>query len=235
MSGDAFEALTRFLTAREATALAVRLQSGDHTSAALREISAARRLEAKRLMASASLGRYNVSVSAAVMQSIAGAKSSRLELTPVWTMPGNEATSGRLTGEFYRLIQQARLSVTCATYNFETTSKMWTVLAEAGERPGVVVTVYADGSVADEEAVRANLGHVNVYCSTHLPDGTQVRSHAKFVVIDHAMTLITSANFSFSAEHRNIELGLVIHDPALADSIESTMASKHNTLYKLIT
>lgn len=50
-------------------------------------------------------------------------------------------------------------------------------------------------------------------------------SHAKFIVIDHAMLLLTSANFSFSAENRNIEFGLRIHDPALAASVETTMTT----------
>ena len=148
-------------------------------------------------------------------------------------MPGNEATVGHLTGEFHRLVSAARQSVTCATYNFEPTSQMWTVLREASEQPGVVVTVYVDGNKADAVKVKAQLPQATVYRSSILPDGRQIVSHAKFVIIDHALLLLTSANFSFSAENRNIELGLHIHDPALAESIETTMASKHGTLYEL--
>ena len=59
-------------------------------------------------------------------------------------------------------------------------------------------------------------------------------SHAKFTVIDHEVLLLTSANFSFSAEHRNVEFGLLVRDSALAASVESTMASKHGSLYELI-
>lgn len=72
-----------------------------------------------------------------------------------------------------------------------------------------------------------------VYRSAVLPDGKQVVGHAKFIVIDHALLLLTSANFSFSAENRNVEFGLRIHDPALAESVESTMRSKHGSLYEL--
>jgi phosphatidylserine/phosphatidylglycerophosphate/cardiolipin synthase-like enzyme len=46
--------------------------------------------------------------------------------------------------------------------------------------------------------------------------------------------LLTSANFSHSAENRNIEFGLLIHDSGLAASIESTMVNKHGTLYELV-
>ena len=58
-------------------------------------------------------------------------------------------------------------------------------------------------------------------------------SHAKFIVVDHEVLLLTSANFSFSAENRNIEFGLLVRDSALAKSVESTMTSKHGTLYEL--
>jgi len=58
-------------------------------------------------------------------------------------------------------------------------------------------------------------------------------SHAKFVVVDHTLVLLTSANFSGPAETSNVELGLRIHDPGLADVIETTMASKHGSLYEL--
>lgn len=59
-------------------------------------------------------------------------------------------------------------------------------------------------------------------------------SHAKFIIIDHELMLLTSANFSESAEKRNIEFGLLIRDSALAESVESTMTSKHGVLYTLV-
>lgn len=31
--------------------------------------------------------------------------------------------------------------------------------------------------------------------------------HTKFIVVDHEVVLLTSANFSYSAENRNIEFG----------------------------
>ena len=147
-------------------------------------------------------------------------------------MPGNEAKIGHLTGEFHRLVQAARISVTCATYNFEKTSQMWTVLKIAAEQLGVVLTV--DGDKADATKVKAQLPRATIYRSAELPSGQRVVSHAKFIVIDHEVLLLTSANFSFSAENRNVEFGLLIRDAALAESVESTMTSKHGSLYELV-
>ena len=110
---------------------------------------------------------------------------------------------------------------------------MWSVLKEASEQPGVVVTVYVDGDKADASKVKAQLPRATIYRSAELPSGKRVVSHAKFIIIDHVVVLLTSANFSFSAEKRNVEFGLLVRDAALAESVESTMTSKHGTLYEL--
>lgn len=234
MPSDRFEALGAFLTATEAIGIATLLAAGQHTSHALREVNAARREQATELLAAAGLGHVNLDSALAVLHAIAGSKAVRHDLTPVWTMPGNEAGIGHLTSEFHRLVQAARQSVTCATYNFEPTSQMWEVLKGVSEHPGVVVTVYIDGDKADANKVKGQLPRATVYRSAVLPNGKQVVSHAKFVVIDQTVLLLTSANFSFSAENRNVEFGLRIHDTALAASVEGTMRSKHGSLYELV-
>ncbi|MGI8751544.1 MAG: DISARM system phospholipase D-like protein DrmC [Acidimicrobiales bacterium] len=234
MPSNGFEALGEFLMAKEAIGLAVLLGTGQHISVALREINAVRREQVKGFLAAAGLDHTDLDRSVAVLHAIAGAKALRRDLSPVWTMPGNEATIGHLTSEFHRLVQAARQSVTCATYNFEPTSQMWIVLREAAEQPGVVVTVYVDGEKADAVKVKAQLQRATVYRSAVLPNGKQVVSHAKFVILDHAMLLLTSANFSFSAENRNVEFGLRVEDPALAELVETMMTSKHGSLYELV-
>jgi phosphatidylserine/phosphatidylglycerophosphate/cardiolipin synthase-like enzyme len=234
MPSDPFAALGKFLTASEAEGLAVQLATGVHVTKALGSVSASRREKARGLLTAAGLGHTEVERSVAVLRAVAGAKTVHRDLTPVWTMPGNEAKIGHLTGEFHRLVSSARQSVTCATYNFEKTSKMWAVLKESAEQPDVTVTVYVDGDKADAVNIKAHLGRATVYRSAVLPTGKPVVSHAKFVIIDHEMLLLTSANFSFSAENRNVEFGLLVRDSALAKSVESTMASKHGTLYQLV-
>jgi phosphatidylserine/phosphatidylglycerophosphate/cardiolipin synthase-like enzyme len=233
MPSDPFVALGAYLTASEAEALAVQFDSGQHIVKAMAAINFSRRERAKELLGAAGLDHTDARGAVAVLRTIAGAKSVYRDLTPVWTMPGNEAKVGHLTGEFHRLVRAARQSVTCATYNFEETSQMWTVLREASEQPGVVVTVYVDADKAEAGSVRAQLPKATIYQSADLPWGKRVVSHAKFIIIDHEVLLLTSANFSFSAENRNVEFGLLIHDSALAESVESTMTSKHGTLYEL--
>lgn len=227
-------ALGAFLTASEAKGLGAKLASGQPTALALQAIGSARREEAKTLLAAAGLGHTDLPTTVAVLHAVVGAKSVRREVTPVWTMPGYAATAGHLTSEFHTLVLAARQSVTCATYNFEPTSQMWTTLRQASEEPGVIVTIYVDGTKANAAGVKAQIPRATLYRSAALNNGKQVVSHAKFVVIDHAVLLLTSANFSYSAENNNVELGLRIEDSALATSIETTMTRQHGSLYELV-
>jgi phosphatidylserine/phosphatidylglycerophosphate/cardiolipin synthase-like enzyme len=234
MSCDPLVAVGEFLTATEAEALAVRLEAGEHTVHALRSVSATRRERATELLTGAGLGHTEPALSTAVLRAIAGAKSVHRDLVPVWTMPGNEATIGHLTSEFHRVVTAARVSATCATYNFSANSNMWEALKEVSEQPGVTVCVYVDADKGDADGVKAQLPRATVYRSAKLSNGHPIVSHTKFIIVDHEIVLLTSANFSYNAENRNIEFGLLIRDSGLARSIESTMASKHGRLYELV-
>lgn len=233
MASDPLADLGSFLIATEAERLALQIETGQHTIAALSDIAVARREAVKRLLSTAGLGHTDPARTVSVLRAITGAKSVLRELTPVWTMPGNEANTGRLTGEFHRIVRAARQSVTAATYNFHDSSQMWNALKEASEQPGMVVIVYVDADKADADNVKAQLPRATVYRSAELPTGKRVVSHAKFIVVDHELLLITSANFSYSAENRNVEFGLLVRDSALAESVEATMTSKHGSLYEL--
>lgn len=234
MASDPFAELGSFLTATEAERLALQFESDAPVSIAVREIAISRREQVKELLTASGLGAADRERSVSVLRAIAGAKTVLRELTPVWTMPGNEANTGHLTSEFHRIVGAARQSVTAATYNFQDTSQMWTALKVASEQPEVVVTAYVDAAVADAATVKAQLPRATVYRSAVLPNGKQVVSHAKFVVVDHELLLITSANFSYSAENRNIEFGILIRDPALAGSVEASMREKHGSLYRIV-
>lgn len=59
-----------------------------------------------------------------------------------------------------------------------------------------------------------------------------VTSHAKFLSVDHRFLLVGSANFSYSAEERNVELGLRLDDPALAASVEKQMRDLESSVYE---
>lgn len=234
MSDDAVVRLGQYLTAAEADGLAALLAAGDHVAHALTAVGAARRQRVSELLKAAGIGHTAPERSCAVLRGIAGAKSVQREFTPVWTMPGNEASVGHLTNQFHVVVSAARISVTCATYNFSPTSNMWEVLKAASEQPEVVVCVYLDADKGDPAAVKSRLPRATVYGSASLPDGRAIVSHTKFIVVDHEIVLLTSANFSFNAENRNVEFGLLIRDSGLAISIENTMASKRGVLYELV-
>lgn len=44
--------------------------------------------------------------------------------------------------------------------------------------------------------------------------------HAKCIIVDYAHVLITSANFTGRGQDRNIEVGIVLHDPGYATTLE---------------
>ncbi|MGL4745954.1 MAG: phospholipase D-like domain-containing protein [Dermatophilaceae bacterium] len=71
-----------------------------------------------------------------------------------------------------------------------------------------------------------------VYRSGIATDGRPLVSHAKFVAVDHRLLLLTSANFSFSAEQSNVELGVLVENPALVESVEAAMERQHGVLYE---
>lgn len=233
MSDDPNAELGAYLSATEAEALASLIEAGQHVALAVRAVNPARRERTAQLLDRAGLSHLDAARSSAVLRAVAGAKSVHRDLIPVWTLPGDQAGLGHLTGEFHRLVGAARQSITCATYNFEPSSRMWTVLREASESPGVQVTVYADAGATAAPAIKAQLPRSVLYTSTTGPDGQRYVSHAKFVIIDHELLLLTSANFSWSAENRNIEFGLLIRDSALARSVESVMAANQSRWYEL--
>lgn len=64
--------------------------------------------------------------------------------------------------------------------------------------------------------------------------GHPVRNHVKFLVIDHRFVLVTSPNFSASAELRNVELGVKIDDAGLAKSIEREVRRAEEQVYQRV-
>ncbi|MFG1928747.1 DISARM system phospholipase D-like protein DrmC [Cryptosporangium sp. NPDC048952] len=236
MTSDPYKALGAFLTAYEADRLATCFQSGVTTMRALSEVHAGRRTEARQLLAAAEVGHRHQEVSVAVLRAIAGARSVRTGVSPVWTMPGSEATDGRLTREAQRIIDEARLSVVCSSFNFSQRSQMWPAIRKASERPGVSVTVYLNARTGRAATLAADVPRATVYRTRRRAAGRKATfvSHAKFLIVDRVLVLVTSANFSYEAENSNVELGLLIHDTALAGSIESLMREKHGVLYERV-
>jgi phosphatidylserine/phosphatidylglycerophosphate/cardiolipin synthase-like enzyme len=235
--------LGRFLTGTEARELADHLADGDTLTAALRVIAPGRRPEARALLEALNPRAHPWDTVIVMLRAIAGARSAPTMIDPLWTMPGYLARHGRLTSSVPYLLRSARYSVVCSTFNFQRSSALWTALRDTSQRPEVTVRVYLDTAAADAsprpgspstEEVASHL-HPAAILRTRQFDGRQVRNHAKFLAIDHRFLLISSANFSWSAEYGNVELGVLIDNQNLTESVERAMREIEGRLFEAVT
>ena len=223
------------LSGTEARLIAEALEEGDSLSSALSGLDGSRRGEAKMLLEVAGLAKDPAAL-IAVLRAIEGARAQTTSVETLWTMPGHVAQSSGLTTSIAKLIEGARSSVICSTFNFQTTSLLWQGLHDAARRPGVAVRVYVD-SHATSGSSGPDVGQVAEWLSpavvfrTGAFDGKQVRNHAKFISVDHRWIVVTSANFSWSAEFGNVELGVLVDDADLAESVEREMRDAEEVLY----
>ena len=262
-AAEPLRALGAFLTGTEAEGIATRLAAGATLSQALVVVPAARRMRARDLLEAAGLGSRTREHSVAVLVAVAGAASRMRDAEPVWTAPAGLLGLGALTGDVFGMVGSVMTSVVCATYNLQPTSALWKALvALVRERPGVAVRLYLDSQAADGpfhrpegqrgrrweqdryrhgrsrldtgEIARRLRGAVVMRTRAPEDDGRAVTSHAKFLSVDHRFLLVGSANFSYSAEERNVELGLRLDDPALAASVEKQMRDLEANVYEQV-
>lgn len=235
-SDTAARILGELLTGTEARAVADRLADGDTVTVALNWVARQHRSEIRTLLDA--VGDRQQAV--LVLRAIAGARAARTSVESLWTLPGTLAGSGRLTSQITHLVDGARQSVICSTFNFQRSSGLWEALRRAAHRPEITVRVYLDARAADSRPaswtptttqVAAHLKPATVL-RTKAFDGTYVRNHAKFLVIDHRFLLVTSANFSRSAEHENVEFGLYLDNSNLAETVERQLREVEDLVYE---
>lgn len=223
------------LSGGEAEAIAERIADGQPLHAALRVLSVQRRALVGPLAERIGADRL-----LPLLYAVGAARAQTGRLEAVWTMPGPLAQTGPLTASIVHHVEGARRSITCSTFNFQRTSGLWTALHEAARRPGVGLRVYLDAAAAQggrgtptAEEVATHL-HPGTVLRTKAFDGSKVRNHAKFVIVDHRFVLVTSANLSWSAEFANIELGIRADDASLAESIERELLDVEDRLYERV-
>ena len=233
---EALRQLGALLTGTEAGLVAEALEDGESLTSAVGAIEVAKRSEVSRVLGAAGL-RFDAELVSAALRGVEGARSSTRAVETLWTSPGHIFGSGALTTSLVSLVEGARQSVVCSTFNFQKTSGMWTALSTATQRAGVSVRVYIDaeansgGNGPTACAVAAWLAPGTVL-QTKRFEGKRIRNHAKFICVDHRFVVITSANFSWSAEYGNIELGVVFDDEHLAERIESELRAAEPYLYE---
>ena len=225
---DPFRDLGAMLTGTEAKQLADRLAVGDTMTRALSVVAHTRRTGVRDHLDRAGIGAANRTMAVRVLRSIEGAHSHPMTITPVWSAPDNRVQSGHLTATLEHFVRAARESVVCSTFNFQRSSAQWTVLREVAARTGVDVRVYVDAAACKGSQTPSSMEIATALAGAKVyqtKPGTRVRNHAKFIAVDHQYLIVTSANFSFSAEQRNVELGLLLENPLLTRSIEQQMAA----------
>lgn len=239
---DPVARLGALLTGSEATKLAARFADGDTLTQAMQGVALGRRPEVRAALEAAGVVPSNPGLAVPVLRAIQGAATARTtDISPIWTLPGHLADYGALTTSLKDLVLTARQSVTCSTFNFQTSSALWEALRVVAGRGTVDVRVYLDTKAADHntwagsptsQEVAAQLAGATVYRTRKLND-TLVRNHAKFVAVDHQFLIVTSANFSHSAEHHNIELGLRVDSRSLTELVEQQLIDAEAFLYEL--
>lgn len=236
--------LGALLAGSEAAKLAARFADGDTLTQALQGVALGRRPEVRAALEAAGVVPGNLGLAVPVLRAIQGAATARTtDISPIWTLPGHLADYGALTTSIKDLVLTARQSVTCSTFNFQKSSALWDALREVAARGTVEVRVYLDTQAADHHDtwagsptsldVAAQLTGADVFRTRQL-DGKLVRNHAKFVAVDHQFLIVTSANFSLSAEQHNIELGLRVHSRSLTEQVEKQLLDAEASLYELL-
>jgi phosphatidylserine/phosphatidylglycerophosphate/cardiolipin synthase-like enzyme len=160
----------------------------------------------------------------------------------VWSGPEVPGISARDTRRVYEeLLGSAERSVLATTYAFFDGPKAFEVLAhrmdsQAALRVTLLLNIQrkrGDTSAADQVVRRfadrfwgsdwPGTSRPNVYYDPRAleMDGPSGVLHAKAVVVDDLAVFVTSANLTEAALDRNIEVGLLVRDRALALSVSS--------------
>jgi len=168
------------------------------------------------------------------------------ELQLVWTGPEGTSSSARDTATVVReLFCRAQRSVMVAGYAFDHGADILEPLHAAMESRGVEVAMFLHVPRCPPGTAAAD--HLRQWESNFLRDNWRfprrpvlyydprsIRSdsvvslHAKCIVVDETLSLVTSANFTERGQDRNIEVGVQIEDPAfgrrLVEQFRSALA-----------
>lgn len=254
MQSEAERAASRLgslLTHEEASGVIARLNAGDTLCQSLSRVASEKRTEVRLSIDGLRCCLPNDAwrpMLCAILAGISAAKRERFAVSPVWTAPDGLALYGETNSYRDSLVRSAQRSVICSTFNFQMSSSLWTALKEVSARSDVSVKLYVDTEAADASGSWgpstaeiagampcAQVFRTRPWGALGEARNAPVRNHAKFISIDHRLLLVTSANFSKSAERRNIEMGLKVENVALVQSIERQMALFEGKLYERIT
>lgn len=141
----------------------------------------------------------------------------------VWTGPESRRSGARDTAVVLAdLFTKATSRVLMAGFVFDHAADVLRPLYEAMRR-GVTCRLFADAEAA-EDFTRENWPFGPPFPEVYgfVPDeGVFASLHAKCVVVDGHWVFVTSANFTQRGQSRNVEVGVVLEDPKLAEVLEA--------------
>ena len=239
---DALLDLPSHLRERLASALESRLLAAPHSAPSLRSVLGQAEGVDEIVGALLELERLGISgpAAGAWCRTIARAAARTPRPDLVWSGPEVPGLHARDTRRVYEeLLGSAEHSVWASTYAFFDGPRAFEVLARRmDERPEIAVTLLLNiqrrrgDTTAAEQLVRR---FAERFWKTDWPGSSRPRVfydpraldqegpggvlHAKAVVTDDEAVFVTSANLTEAALERNIELGLLVRDRALAASV----------------
>lgn len=146
---------------------------------------------------------------------------------PVWTGPGSAGEQRLTPGVLHELIGSARERILLISYAAHTLPAVAADLESAVARGVTVDVVFetaADSSGAYTGYDERPFGSVAGIRRWHWPAdqrGTGAALHAKALIIDGTHALVGSANLTGRALTANLEVGVLVRDPAVAAALEA--------------
>jgi len=143
----------------------------------------------------------------------------------VWSGPTFDGDSDHTTAAVAHLIDDAVEDVFASTFSATVGSPFVDALWRAIAR-GVSVTILVEAPKMKNTmlALRQSLRGAT-FLSYVAPAGEYGIQHSKVVIVDSSIALVSSANFSDAAAHRNLEAGVLIRDPEFASKVRQRFTS----------
>lgn len=216
---DALLQLAQALTASQATSIAASLEIDGRLDRAASFLPGSS-LAVVELLTEAFSLLGEPTILASVLRGYASA-ASRGPGPPraVWSGPSFPGDGDHTTAAVAHLVDEATEDVLASTYSASIDSPFVDALWRAVAR-GVTVTLVLEATKMEDTATKLQERLQGARFLRYVPPAGQYGvQHSKVVIVDSALALVTSANFSNAAAYGNLEAGVLIRDPYFASNL----------------
>lgn len=145
----------------------------------------------------------------------------------VWSGPSFPGDGDHTTAAVAHLVDEAKEDVLASTYSASIGSPFVEALWRAVAR-GVSVTLVLEAEQMEDTATKLQTKLQGARFLRYVPPTGQYGvQHSKVVIVDSALALVTSANFSNAAAYGNLEAGVLIRDPYFASRLRQRFTALH--------